>query len=39
METLLEKKRPEDEIYAAGSLYLAGQLKAYLEKRKQKQQL
>ena len=39
MEALLEKKRPEDEIYAAGSLYLAGQLKAYLEKRKQKQQL
>ena len=39
MEALLEKKRPEDEVYAAGSLYLAGQLKAYLEKRKQKQQL
>ena len=39
MEALLEKKRPEDGVYAAGSLYLAGQLKAYLEKRKQKQQL
>lgn len=39
MEALLEKKRPEDEVYAQGACIWPGQLKAYLEKRKQKQQL
>ncbi len=30
LEALLQKKGPEDRIYIAGSLYLAGEIKAYI---------